>query len=120
MTDVIAELRQAMSEFDGAGRVAKPAAAREVLALVRRLLAEVDGVRAAGGAQFHVDVEPLGGPIPGVNGSHLPERDDDYTAAAMNRTLPELAEFHEFAEGPWVGCGVCGRDRKNLRHLERA
>lgn len=77
----IDKLREAMAEFDGADRHrygGRTQAAQRVLRLVRELLSEVDGVRAAGGSQYHIDVEPLGGPVPGVDGSHLPDGPWDY------------------------------------------
>lgn len=100
MGDVIADLRKAMAEFDGctpAERGFRVRSALRVLSLVRELLAEVDGemtedvwvappgtpiiavgardddysAEAMDRASF--GAEPLGGVIPGVAGSHLPD-----------------------------------------------
>lgn len=89
MSDVIADLRQAMAEFDrcntppargfstSAERASRMRAALRVLTLVRRLLAEVDGERAelrrVGEDGHWYPVEPLGGPVPGLHGAVLPE-----------------------------------------------
>lgn len=84
MGDVIADLRQAMAEFDGctpAERAFRVHCAQRVIRLVRRLLAEVDGERAPVHPWW---AEPLGPPNPAHG--ELPLRDDDYTPEALNRT----------------------------------
>lgn len=82
MDGVIDKLREAMSEFDGctaAERGFRVHAAMRVLRLVRELLSEVDGARReaewveASSHPSYWSGEPLGGPVPGVDGSHLPD-----------------------------------------------
>jgi hypothetical protein len=69
MTDVIAELRQALAGYDRVGPAEPGSITDRMAEAVRRLIAEVDG---QGAAYLPPMVDPLGGPMPGVAGSHLP------------------------------------------------